>query len=171
MWAIHQYKTHHWFGMLSVIVRTPSAASQCCHAPAHRPFLHVLHLVDKGFQFTIVCLTFITYLSYQQLSTSIGRTGWLQKGGVGHSVMIHALATKCLLKYKSQYIKASGFTHTWSQGQMTVVLATMGMAKARPNYSSIIKNLPSFTLSAQLRWDEGEVLLWQICHHLFLGKC
>ena len=71
----------------------------------------------------------------------------------------------------SLHIKASGFTYTWSQGQMTVVLATVGMAKACPNYSSIIKNLPSFTLSAQLWWDEGEVLLWQICHHLFLGKC
>lgn len=38
-------------------------------------------------------------------------------------------------------------------------------------YYCSINNVPSSTLLAQLWWGEGKVLPWQICHHLFVGKC
>ena len=61
----------------------------------------------------------------------------------------------------SLHIKASGFTHTWSQGQMTVVLATVGMAKARPNYSSI-KLTILHTISSTLMGRKGSAALTKL---------
>ena len=62
--------------MLSVIVLLLLLLNVVMHLPID-PLLHVLHLVDKGFQFRIVSLTFITRLisNSGKNSTSISGTG------------------------------------------------------------------------------------------------